>query len=234
MQRRQLQRQRDAQAQRRHLHVLERRRRSGLGRVGDRRDLQRQHAALHGGGDADRAAALRVPRDVVDEMLHRLGDALGVAAQPRQAAQAGREQQRHVLGLQRRRQPVGQPLKNVGQIERRLLQRGALAGQPRQVRQLVGDAHQVAHLALHDAARAQPAVRVVVGQPQQLDAVGQRRQRIAQVVREAGQEGVTLAMRQLRVVDCRVPFGAHRHQRRLGVGQRGLDALQFIVGAGHP
>ncbi len=120
------------------------------------------------------------------------------------------------------------------ELERRVLQRRVVARQPREVREFVGDAHQVANLALHDAARAQPPVRVGIGQAQQLDAVGQRRQRIAQVVREPGQERVALAMSRLGIADRAVALHAHRCQRGLCVGQRGLDALQLIVGGRHP
>ncbi len=237
MQRRQLQRQRDAQAQRRHVHVLERRRR--LRGVASSRSatvamVQRQRAARHCGTDLDRAAAFRVPCDVGDEMAHRLGDALGVAAQPRQPVQAGCELERHVVRLQRRRQRALEPLQCVGEVERRVLQRRVVVGQARELRQLVGDAHEVAQLAFHDGARAPAAFRIVVGQPQQLDGVGQRRQRIAQVVRQPGQERVALAVRQLGGVGRRVALAAHGRERRLGIGQRGLHALQFIVGRGHP
>ncbi len=167
-------------------------------------------------------------------MAHRLRDALRVTAQPRQRRQLGRQRQRHLLRLQRRLEALGQALQQRRELERRLLQRRVAARQARQVRQFVGDAHQVADLAFHDAARAQPAARVGVGQAQQLDAVGQRRQRIAQVVRESGEERVALGMGGLGVADRAVALRAHRGQRGLGVGQRGLDALQLIVGGRHP
>ncbi len=81
VQRRQLQRERDAQAQCGDIDVLERRRRfGGRVQVGRRRDRQGQRRARQGRHDADRAAALGVARDVVDEVAQRLRDALGVAA----------------------------------------------------------------------------------------------------------------------------------------------------------
>ncbi len=53
-------------------------------------------------------------------------------------------------------------------------------------------------------------------------------------MRQAGQERVALAMRDLGVLDGRVAFGANGGQRRLRVGQRRLDAVQLIVGGSHP
>jgi len=234
MHRRQLRGQRDAQSQRGAVHVLERTRRLvEIGRAGHR-DRQHRVVAARRRRDADRAAALGVAHDVVDQVAHRLADALGVAAHARQRAGRGLDVEGHLLGLQHGREAFGGALQHRRDVERATLQRRLRARQPRQVRQFVGDAHQVADLALHDAARAQPPGRVAVGQAQQLDAVGQRRQRVAQVVCEAGQERVALAPRGLRLADGGVALGPQRRERGLGIGQRAARAIQFIGHRGHP
>jgi len=232
---RQLRGQGHAQAERGAVHVLERTRRLvEIGRGGHR---DRQRGGVGPGRarrDADRAAALDVAHDVGDQVAERLADPLGIAPHAWQRAGSGLDVEGQLLRVQRGRQVPGDVLQHRRDVERAALQRRLRAGQARQVRQVVGDAHQVAHLALHDAARAQPAGRIVVGQAQQLEAVGQRRERIAQVVCQAGQEGVALAVCGLRVADGGVALGPQRGERGLGVGQRAACAIQFIGHRGHP
>src|SRR4029434_4974544 len=84
---------------------------------------------------------------------------------------------------------------DTGEIDGALAQLDAALGNARQLQQVVDQAHEAVYLAREYAARLRDQLRVAIRHPQQLDRIADWRERIAQLVRQRGEELVLAAVR---------------------------------------
>ena len=90
--------------------------------------------------------------------------------------------------LQRRPVRLERALHQAGQLAHAALQLNLPGGDARDVQQVVHQAHHVPDLPLHHPSHPLHRVAAVAAEPNQLEAGADRRQRIAQLVRQHGQE----------------------------------------------
>ena len=130
---------------------------------------------------------------VVEEVADHLGQAGGVALHLERA----RRQRHHQLlaaRVDQRPRGLDRARDHRGEVDRLALQRDLAARDARDVEQVVDQPRQLVDLALDDVARARALLVGQLLEPHQLHRVADRRQRVAQLVRQHGQELVLAAV----------------------------------------
>ena len=146
-----------------------------------------QLSAGHRRLQRDAAAARRVLGRVVEQVQQHLRQPRGIGIEPH-----GVGRQRHVQRVACRRDGGPRRLERTVHhaVQRHPLaaQRDLAAGDARHVEQVVDEAGHLAHLALDHVARPARVGVARVAQAQDLERVGDGRERVAQLVRQRGQE----------------------------------------------
>ncbi len=144
----------------------------------------RDHAGVDAGAHVNRRSGIAVPDGVAEQVDHHLHDAVGIDLQPEPLGRQG-ELQRVVAGLQARRHRVDRVLDQRAQLARTDPQLEAVARDPCEVEQVVHEVRQVLHLSLDRVS----CPLGDAGRPvEQLDGEPDRRERVAELVRERGDE----------------------------------------------
>ena len=158
------------------------------------------------GRQRDVAAAVRIFHGVIEQVGKRLGQPGEVRTDPERVA--GQVHGEGVPGRFNQRLDGFDSAPNGGpQIEPLSPQFDPVAGDPGHIQQIVGQANELTDLPLHDRQGALAQRGIAAGAAHQFERIPNRRERIAQLVRQRGQEFILSPIRFAQHVFSAVAFG---------------------------